>query len=156
VLARSAGVTAAEPRDEFGVGEATAVEGYGETAHPVGGVEASGVVSAAELGDVPVQVAGAHLVVGAVVAALEDRPEAFGAVGVAGAVDVLAAAVVHGPVPGQAGVGTRRARNLGARFVGHRGFSDDLVPSDSQRRAPSGHHLALSPGSKHRRQVQRG
>ena len=85
-----------------------------DVAHLVDGVGGPVVVAALELRHVASQVLGAHLMVDAVVAALERGPEAFDAVRVGLLSDVLADAVPDGLV-GWAGRGRQRGRRCRPR-----------------------------------------
>lgn len=80
---------------ELAVREALAERADHQAAHLLGGVRAAAVVPARELRHVALQVLGAHAVVGAIQAALQQRPERFQTVGVRLAAHVLAHRVLH-------------------------------------------------------------
>lgn len=106
--------------------------------HPLASVERSDVETTGELRDVAVEVLVAELVVGPVVAALEQHPERIDAADVGLLVDVLADGVVDRFVPARqsdvgleiVGVGGRGLLGL----VGDKRYQVDLPNTRNYRR----------------------
>ncbi len=86
-------------RDKSPIAEALAVHSPNHRGHLRLGVHRSAVMPSLELVNVPIQMLGSHLVVDAMVAALERRPKRLEPVRVSPAVHVLADAMLDGLIP---------------------------------------------------------